>query len=319
MLDRHIIVEYTFSNQKQLIDIGDFTFMDIRILRYFLAVVREESISDAARFLHITQPTLSRQLMDLEEELGVKLLNRGKKNQRVTLTEEGMLLRRRAEEIVALTDKTMSEFDTSQDFISGDVYIGGGETNAMRLIAKISKKLQAQYPLIRYHLFSGNADDVAERLDKGLLDFGLFIEPANMERYNYLRLPDTDTWGLLMRKDSPLADKESIRTEDLENLPLIVSRQSMVGNELAGWSGRDFDNLNIVATYNLIYNASLMVDEGFGYALCLDRLVFSADNNNFCFRPLEPGLEAHLSIAWKKYQVFSKAAEKFLEALQEEL
>lgn len=293
--------------------------MDIHILRYFLAVVREESISGAARFLHITQPTLSRQLMDLEAELGVKLLNRGKKNQRVTLTEEGMLLRRRAEEIVALTDKTVSEFDTSQDIVSGDIYIGGGETNAMRLIARIGKKLQAQYPLIRYHLFSGNADDVAERLDKGLLDFGLFIEPANMERYNYLRLPVTDTWGLLMRKDSPLADKESIRTEDLENLPLIVSRQSMVGNELSGWSGRDFDKLNIVATYNLIYNASLMVDEGFGYALCLDRLVFSAENNNFCFRPLEPGLEAHLSIAWKKYQVFSKAAEKFLEALQDEL
>lgn len=293
--------------------------MDIRILRYFLAVVREESISGAAEFLHITQPTLSRQLIDLEEELGVKLLNRGKKNQGITLTEEGMLLRRRAEEIVALTDKTISEFDTTQDIISGDIYIGGGETNAMRLIARVGKKLQNDYPLIRYHLFSGNADDVAERLDKGLLDFGLFIEPANMERYNYLRLPVTDTWGLLMREDSPLADKESIRAEDLENIPLIVSRQSMVHNELSGWSGRDFDKLNIVATYNLIHNASLMVDEGFGYALCLDRLVFSADNNNFCFRPLEPRLEAPLDIAWKKYQVFSKAAEKFLEALQDEL
>ena len=293
--------------------------MDIRILRYFLAVVREESISDAAESLHITQPTLSRQLMDLEEELGVKLLNRGKKNQGITLTEEGMLLRRRAEEIVALTDKTISEFDTAQDIISGDIYIGSGETNAMRLIARIGKKLQNDYPLIRYHLFSGNADDVAERLDRGLLDFGLFIEPANMERYNYLRLPVTDTWGLLMRKDSLLAGKKNIHAEDLENIPLIVSRQSMVHNELSGWSGRDFDKLNIVATYNLIHNASLMVDEGFGYALCLDRLVFSADNNNFCFRPLEPRLEAHLDIAWKKYQVFSKAAEKFLEALQEEL
>lgn len=293
--------------------------MDIRVLRYFLAVVREESISGAAEFLHLTQPTLSRQLMDLEDELGVKLLNRGKKNQRVTLTEEGMLLRRRAEEIVALTDKTISEFDTSRDIISGDIYIGGGETNAMRLIARVGKKLQAQYPFIRYHLFSGNADDVAERLDKGLLDFGLFIEPASMERYNYLRLPDTDTWGLLMRKDNTLAAKESIRAEDLENIPLIVSRQSMVHNELSGWSGSNVDKLNIVATYNLIYNASLMVDEGFGYALCLDRLVFSADNNNFCFRPLEPRLEAHVDIAWKKYQVFSKAAEKFLEALQDEL
>ena len=293
--------------------------MDIRILRYFLAVVREESISGAAESLHLTQPTLSRQLMDLEEELGVKLLNRGKKNRRITLTEEGMLLRRRAEEIVALADKTIEEFDTSNDVVSGDIYIGGGETNAMRLIARIGKKLQADYPLIHYHLYSGNADDVAERLDKGLLDFGLFIGATNMERYNYLRLPVTDTWGLLMRKDSPLADKESIHSEDLENIPLIVSRQSMVHNELSGWSGRDFDKLNIVATYNLIYNASLMVDEGFGYALCLDRLVFSADNNNFCFRPLEPKLEAHLNIAWKKYQVFSKAAEKFLETLQSEI
>lgn len=291
--------------------------MDIRILRYFLAVVREESISGAAESLHLTQPTLSRQLMDLEEELGVKLLNRGKKNRRVTLTEEGMLLRRRAEEIVALADKTIEEFDTSNEVVSGDIYIGGGETNAMRLIARIGKKLQADYPLIRYHLYSGNADDVAERLDKGLLDFGLFIGETNMERYNYLRLPVTDTWGLLMRKDSPLAAKESIQAEDLSGIPLIVSRQSMVHNELSGWSGHDFDQLNIVATYNLIYNASLMVDEGFGYALCLDRLVYSADNNNFCFRPLEPKLEAHLNIAWKKYQVFSRAAEKFLEALQD--
>ena len=293
--------------------------MDIRILRYFLAVVREESISAAAESLHLTQPTLSRQLMDLEEELGVKLLNRGKKNQRIALTEKGMLLRRRAEEIVALTDKTISEFDVSHDVVSGDIYIGGGESNAMRLIARVSKKLQSQYPLIRYHLYSGNADDVAERLDKGLLDFGVFIGTTNMERYNYLRLPDTDTWGLLMREDSPLAGKESIRSEDLENIPLIVSRQSMVHNELSGWSGRDFDKLNIVATYNLVYNASLMVDEGFGYALCLDRLVYSADNNNFCFRPLEPRLETHLDIAWKKYQVFSKAAEKFLETLQAEV
>lgn len=289
--------------------------MDIRILRYFLAVVREESISGAAQFLHLTQPTLSRQLMDLEKELGVKLLNRGKKNQRITLTEEGMLLRRRAEEIVALTDKTISEFDTPQDIVSGDVYIGGGETDAMRLIAKIAKKIQVDYPLIRYHLYSGNADDVAERLDKGLLDFGLFIGSTNMEKYNYVRLPDTDTWGLLMRKDSPLASKESIRAEDLENIPLIISRQSMVRNELSGWSGGNLDHLNIVATYNLIHNASLMVDEGFGYALCLDRLVFSADNNNFCFRPLEPRLEAHIDIAWKKYQVFSKAAEIFCASL----
>ena len=293
--------------------------MDIRVLRYFLAVAREESISGAAEALHLTQPTLSRQLMDLEEELGSKLMNRGKKNRRITLTEEGMMLRRRAEEIVELADKTLAEFNTAAESISGDIYIGGGETNAMRLIARISKKMQADYPNIRYHLFSGNADDVAERLDKGLLDFGLFIGPASMEKYNYLRLPDTDTWGLLMRNDSPLAEKPYILAEDLEHIPLIVSRQSMVHNEISGWSGRDFEKLNIVATYNLVYNASLMVDEGLGYALCLDKLVYSADNNNFCFRRLEPQLETHLIIAWKKYQVFSKASETFLKMLQDEL
>lgn len=292
--------------------------MEIRVLRYFLAVAREESISGAAENLHITQPTLSRQLMELEEELGTKLFNRGKKNRKVTLTDEGMRLRRRAEEIVTLTDKTQAEFNSADETISGEIYIGGGETDAMHLIARTAKKLQSSHPHIKYHLFSGNADDVAERLDKGLLDFGIFIEPANMEKYDYIRLPATDTWGLLMRRDSPLAQKESIKAEDLRNIPLITSRQSMVRNVLSGWSGRDFDKLNIAATYNLVYNASLMVSEGFGYALCLDRLVNTAADSELCFKPLEPHLEAYLDIAWKKYQMPSKAAEKFLSQLQKE-
>ena len=292
--------------------------MEIRVLRYFLAVAREESISGAAENLHITQPTLSRQLMELEEELGTKLFNRGKKNRKVTLTDEGMRLRRRAEEIVTLTDKTQAEFNSADETISGEIYIGGGETDAMRLIARTAKKLQSSHPHIKYHLFSGNADDVAERLDKGLLDFGIFIEPANMEKYDYIRLPATDTWGLLMRRDSPLAQKESIKAEDLRNIPLITSRQSMVRNVLSGWSGRDFDKLNIAATYNLVYNASLMVAEGFGYALCLDRLVNTATSSELCFKPLEPHLEAYLDIVWKKYQMPSKAAEKFLSQLQKE-
>lgn len=292
--------------------------MEIRVLRYFLAVAREESFSHAADFLHITQPTLSRQLMELEEELGVKLLDRGKKNRKVTLTDEGMLLRKRAEEIVTLADKTLEEFDTADEIISGDIYIGGGETDAMRLIARAAKKLQNDYPHIRYHLFSGNSDDVAERLDKGLLDFGIFIEPANMEKYDYIRLPVTDKWGLLMRKDSELAYLEHIKVEHLENIPLITSRQSMVRNELSGWSGRDFDKLNIVATYNLVYNASLLVAEGFGYALCLDKLVNTTGDSELCFKPLEPPLNARLDIVWKKHQMFSKAGKKFLEQLQKE-
>lgn len=292
--------------------------MEIRVLRYFLTVVREESISAAADYLHITQPTLSRQIKELEDELEVKLLNRGKKNRKITLTDEGMLLRKRAEEIVTLADKTRAEFDAAEEIISGDIYIGGGETEAMRLIARAAKKLQDSYPHIKYHLFSGNADDVAERLDKGLLDFGVFIEPANMEKYDYLRLPVTDTWGLLMRKDSPLASLNNIEVKNLKEIPLIVSRQSMTSNEFSGWGRFDFNQLNIVATYNLVYNASLLVAEGLGYALCLDRLVDTTDSSELCFRPLKPHLEARLNLVWKKYQIFSKAGEKFLEKLQEE-
>lgn len=292
--------------------------MDIRVLRYFLAVAREGSISGAADSLHITQPTLSRQLMELEEELGTKLLNRGRKHHKITLTDEGMFLRKRAEEIITLTEKTQAEFQSADQVISGDIYIGGGETDGMRLIARTAKKLQQEYPYIHYHLFSGNADDVTERLDKGVLDFGIFIGSVNMEHYDYIRLPALDRWGLLMRKDSKLAEKDGIAAEDLEGIPLIVSRQSMVRNELSGWSGRDFDQFHIAATYNLVYNASFMVSEGFGYALCLDKLVNTSKDSELCFRPLMPRLEAQLYLAWKKYQVLSKAAEQFLRQLQKE-
>lgn len=292
--------------------------MELRVLRYFLAVAREGSISGAADSLHITQPTLSRQLMELEEELGTRLLNRGKKHHKITLTDEGMFLRKRAEEIVTLAEKTQAEFQSVDQVISGDIYIGGGETDAMRLIAKAAKKLQQEYPHIRYHLFSGNADDVAERLDKGVLDFGIFIGSVNMEHYDYIRLPAADRWGLLMRKDSELAKKDDVTAEDLEGIPLIASRQSMVRNELSGWSGRNFDQFNIAATYNLVYNASLLVSEGFGYALCLDKLVNTSQDSDLCFRPLIPRLEAHLYLAWKKYQALSKAAETFLQRLQAE-
>ncbi len=293
--------------------------MEVRILRYFLAVAREESISKAAEYLHITQPTLSRQLMELEEELGSKLLNRGKRNHKITLTDEGMLLRKRAEEIIALVDKTESEFIATNEIISGDIYIGGGETDAMRFIAKTAQKLKKDYPHIRYHLFSGNADDVTEKLDKGLLDFGILIEPADIEKYNYIKLPVTDRWGLLMRKDSPLADKEKIFARDLLEIPLITSRQTLVRNEISGWIGEDIEKLNIVATYNLVYNASLMVDESFGYALCLDKLVNTSESSNLCFKPLAPQLEAHLDLVWKKHQVFSKATETFLTMLKQEI
>lgn len=289
--------------------------MDIRVLRYFLAVAREESISGAAEYLHLTQPTLSRQLMDLEIELGKKLFIRG--SRKVTLTEEGLLLRKRAGEILDLVEKTESELHEKDEAdIAGDIYIGGGETAAMRLVAQTAKELQADYPHIRYHLFSGNGEDVSERLDKGLLDFGILIEPFNLKKYDAIQLPATDIWGVLMRKDSPLAEKESIGPKDLWKLPLLTSRQVMAQKELLAWLGKKPEELNIVTTYNLIYNASLMVEEGLGYALSLDKLINTTGDSALCFRPLAPKLEVGLDLVWKKYQVFSAATAKFLARLQ---
>lgn len=293
--------------------------MELRILRYFLAVVREESISNAAESLHITQPTLSRQLMELEVELGIKLLNRGKKNRKVTLTDEGRLFRRRAEEVVELADKMQAEFSVTEGPVSGDIYIGGGETEAMRLIAKTATSLKKEYPHIHYHLFSGNAAEVMERLDSGLLDFGILIGEADLANYNYLPLPVADVWGVLLRRDSPLAAKSAICREDLEGVPLILSQQSLSSNELSGWYGGGFHEANIIATYNLIFNAALMVSEGLGYAITLDRLVNTAEDGNLCFIPLSPRLEARLSLVWKKHRGFSKASKKVLEQLQREI
>ncbi len=291
--------------------------MELRVLRYFLAVARAETISGAAEALHVTQPTLSRQMMDLEKELGKTLFLRGKR--KILLTEEGLFLRKRAQEIVALVEKTESEFSAAEKNISGDVYIGGGETDAMRLIACAAHRLQAAYPHISYHIFSGNAEALTERLDRGLVDFGIFIEPADLSKYDFIRLPVKDIWGVLMRKDSPLAVKQTIKPEDLPGLPILCSNQTMVQNEISGWMGSRYEKLNIIATYNLLYNASLMVEEGMGYALCLDKIIGTSGDSPLCFRPLEPALEVGLDVVWKKYQIFSKAAEKFLEYLQREI
>ena len=291
--------------------------MDIRVLQYFLAVAREASITKAAESLNMTQPPLSRQLKELEEELGKQLFIRG--NRRVTLTEEGMILRKRAEEMVELMEKTKAEVSSSGENISGEIYIGGGETEGIRLIAKAAEKIQRKHPGISYHLFSGNADDVTERLDRGLLDFGILIEPADIKKYDFIRLPTKDRWGLLMRRDHPLAEKSEVQPEDLQGLPLIASRQSLAHNELSGWLGKQYDSLQIVTTYNLLYNASLMVEEKVGCALCLDHIIPEYENSPLCFRPLEPQIEVGLDIVWKKYQVFTKPATLFLNTLQEEI
>lgn len=289
--------------------------MDVRVLRYFLTVAREASFSRAADALYMSQPTLSRQIRDLEEELGTTLFVRTNRN--VTLTRDGMRLRRRAQEIVELMDRTREEFENLDEDISGDVCIGSGETHAMRALARVAIDVRREHPGIRYHLFSGNADDVTERLDRGLLDFGVVIDPADLHKYDFLRIPGSDSWGLLMPADHPLAAKEAVTPGDLDGVPLLVSRQSMVAGDLARWLGGDFDRLEIAATYNLVFNAAIMVEQGMGCALTLDHLVGSMDVGGLCFRPLAPKVESGLNLVWKKYQVFSPAAEAFLRGVRE--
>ena len=290
--------------------------MEIRALENFLAVAREQNITAAAESLHISQPALSTQLKAMETELGKQLLIRGVKGSRkVILTEEGMILRKRAEEILSLMRRTEEEIAGSNETIAGNVFIGTGETEIVRLFARIAKKLQQKYPDIRYHISSGNAEHVLEYLDKGLIDFGLLFTEIDTQKYEAIPVPIKDTWGVLMRKDSPLAQKETICPKDLWDKPLIVSHQKGDDSYLNQWLGREESELNIVATYNLVFNASLLVDEGLGYALCYDKLV-NTHGSNLCFRPFSPRLDAYGFIVWKKYQVFSKAANIFLQNLR---
>lgn len=285
--------------------------MEIRVLRYFLAVAEEENITAAAAKLHLTQPTLSKQLMDLESELGKQLFIRGKR--KITLTEDGTFLRKRAQEIVDLTDKTEADFHADDKEIGGDIFIGGGETEGMRFVAKAIKKTISFYPNIRFHIFSGDKEIVAERLEKGLLDFGLFVGADDLKKYDYIRLPCVNHFGILMKKDDELAKKDTITLKTLEKLPIICPRQVMLQSDLSGWFGHNMEKLNVVGTYNLLYNASLMVAEGVGYALCIDGIV---NNNDLCYRPLSQKMSAGIIFAWQKYQVFSKQAKKFLDILR---
>lgn len=289
--------------------------MELRVLQYFLAVSREQSISAAAKFLHLSQPTLSRQLKELEAELGKQLFIRG--NRRVTLTEEGMILRKRAEEIMQLVKKAEDEISLSDETVAGDITVGAGETNGVHFLTKVAKAVQRDHPLVHFHIISGDKVSVSEAMDKGLIDFGLFFGKVDTSKYEYINLPYRDTWGVLMRRDSPLAEKESISPDDLYNKPLIISRQAFHGSELRELLQCENDKLNIVGTYNLLFNGSLMVDDGMGYALCLDRIINVSGDSNLCFKPFYPKQEAEMCIAWKKYQVLTKAAEKFLQKLQE--
>lgn len=290
--------------------------MELRVLRYFIEVARTQNITAAAERLHITQPTLSKQLMDLEDELGAKLFERGKR--RTTLTEDGMLLFQRAKEIVALADLTESAFRSTDERIAGDIAIGCGETEGMRLLVDAMKEMRAAHPGVTFRLSSGNFEDISDRLDGGLVDFGLFVGDATVAKYDYIKLPHSDAWGLLMRADDVLAERATVRPQDLDGLALLCSRQAVQSNELAGWLGREFGELDIVATYNLIHNATYMVEAGMGCAVSIEGLV-NTSGTGLVFRPFEPSLTARLSFAWKRGRQLSRAAAEFLKLLQSKI
>ena len=286
--------------------------MEIRVLRYFLAVAQEGSVTRAARALHLTQPTLSRQIRELEEELGQTLFSRG--GRELSLTREGLLLRQRAEEIVGLAEITEKEFRSlGEKTVSGDLSLGCGESKALSFVTDALKVLQDEHPLIIPHFFSGNGEIVMDRLDKGLLDFAVLMGAENTERYYSFPLPNHDTWGLLMDKDDPMAQKKAITAEDLLEIPLILSSQSLSRDELSGWLGFPMSRLHIAATYTLLFNGSLMVRSGLGYALCFDHIAPSGKDSPFAFRPLT----SPLSLVWKKHQILSAPAEAFLAKIRE--
>ena len=283
--------------------------MEIRILKYFLAVAQEESITRAAHHLHITQPALSRQLAQLEEELGKKLYVRD--NYGIKLTEEGMLLRKRAQEIISLEEKTRAEIMTPDgENISGTIYIGAGETIGVRHIGKICKYLRNSYPKISYRMISGDAEDVSDKLDKGLIDFGLFVGKVNLNKYDTITLPDYDRWGVILRTDDELAGHEYISPEDIRHRDLLFSHQAKSHGEFSGWLGYPVNELNIIGTHNLAYNASIMVREGLGILITIEGIITS---EGLKFIPLMPEIRAELVLAWKKGAVFSRTAQKFLE------
>ena len=285
--------------------------MELRVLNYFLTVAREGTISKAAEVLHLSQPTLSKQLKDLEEELGVQLFIRG--NREISLTEDGVYLQNRGKEILSLVSTTTLNLQKNE-VIGGDILIGGGETQAFQFLTDILNHLMERHPDIKVHMYSGNSDDVKDKIDKGLLDFGLVIDPVEKQKYEYVPLPIVDRWGILVNQKHALAEKEHVSPADLKNQPLLISSQTLVNNQLAEWLGGNLNNFSIVGSYNLLYNASLLVKAGKSVAFCIEGIIQTKDSD-LVFVPLEPALTSTISIIWKKKQIFSNAAALFLEKL----
>lgn len=282
--------------------------MELRTLKYFLIVAREENITKAAALLHVTQPTLSRQLMQLEEELGVKLFKRS--NHSIILTDEGMLLRRRAQELVALADKTQREFSHEGEQLGGEIAIGSGELHSVDFLSDLLAAFQKEHPLVRYEIYSGNADSIKERIEKGLLDLGLLLEPVDIGKYEFARMPIREQWSVLTRKDGPLSAKETVTPQDLAGIPLLMTARTLVQNELANWFGEHYDRLTITATFNLVYNAAILVKNGMGTAICLK---LDSEFPDLRFIPFSPSLTAGSVLAWKKNQTLSPTTAAFIE------
>ncbi|MWV42698.1 LysR family transcriptional regulator [Paenibacillus sp. HJL G12] len=289
--------------------------MELRVINYYLTVAREGSITKAAEVLHVTQPNLSRQLKQLEEELGTILFKRG--NKKITLTNDGILFQQRANEIVSLISKTTHEFAHQKDSIGGTVSIGCVESIASRMLSEVLREFSERYPLVRYDLYSADGDDIREKLDKGIIDIGILLEPIETSKYNYIHLPYTETWGLVMRKDDPLAQRESIGLQEVSTLPLIPPRRMIVKNEISSWFGVTEDELHIFATHNLLTNASFLVEQKLGYAICVEGAHEIRGSKNTCFIPFSPTRTTGHVFAWRKSQMFNSATEMLIQYIRD--
>ena len=287
--------------------------MEIRTLRYFLAAAREENMTRAAELLHVTQPTLSKQLKSLEDELGKKLFVRHSFS--IALTEEGVLLRNRAEDLVLMADKIEQEFLSLDDITGGDIYFGLAESYQIRYLAREIREFKKLYPDLRYHITSGDTEQVTEKLDKGLLDFAVICETPDERKYNHLLFPEADYFGAVIPSDSALAKKEQITAEDLTGLPLFCSEQSWE-NDIRPWARELFSKFRLEGSFRLAYNGSMFAREGLGILLSLNNLVDTSPESGLVFRPLSPHLEMKMYLIWNKYQSFTPIAERFLNQLQ---
>ena len=287
--------------------------MEIRTLRYFLAVAREENMTRAAKLLHVTQPTLSKQLKALEDELGKKLFTRHSFS--IRLTDEGILLRNRAEDLISMADKIEQEFVSLDDITGGELYLGLAESYQIKYLARVIKEFRTRYPNLHYHTTSGDTEQIADKLDKGLLDFLVLAEYPDSRKYEYIEFPESDKWGLVIPEDDPLAKKKAIRAKNLVGLSLFCSEQAW-NNEIKEWAGASFSKMKLEGSFRLSYNGSMFAKEGLGYLLTFNHLVDTSEGSGLVFRPLTPTVETKLYIAWNRYQTFTPIAERFLEQLQ---